>query len=143
MRTAQEIVEYYREHRDDVLLGFSAGPLLGYLSPKERLEFDESEEYPIEELSESAVIAKMRGRMEYAWDKATSHKSLSASLNIEVLTCFLWLLGNDELVEFANDENNYAMYGAPILKRVCGEYGLLTPTTHLLKIQRMSLGLPC
>jgi hypothetical protein len=83
----------------------------------------------------------MRDYMEFAWGKADDHRGLSAMRSVEKFKAWVWLLGNDKLVEFCEDDDHYAYYGAPVLQRICQEYSFPIPDDA--GIQRMMKGLPC
>ena len=62
--------------------------------------------------------------------------SLSAPpRSIDHFRAWLWLLG-DEMLRFADDGDNYPMYGKPILRRICEKYGFewSASLTRLLRI---------
>jgi hypothetical protein len=57
------------------------------------------------------------------------------------MSAWLWLLGEEELHQFAEDSKNYPQYGAPILKKICEKYGFPVPEGEA--IANMSQGLSC
>lgn len=87
------------------------------------------------------IIAEMEKFMPYAWDKALGHRGISAGCNHEILIGILERLGDTELLEFALDNKNYAMYGVPVLKAICEKYGFAIPDDY--RVEKFSKGLPC
>lgn len=87
------------------------------------------------------TVEDMRKYMVFAWDKAVNHRGLSASRSIDHFCNWLYMLEDDELLEFSESGNNYAYYGVPILKKICDKYGFDVPKGE--SVQRMSEGKPC
>jgi len=145
MKTKKEIIERYRKIKQDDLFGFTAEILLSRLSFDEAKEFltedAKAENWKAEPFDEQTVLAEMKSYMEFAWSKVIDHRGLSASRSIEKMRAWLWLMGDDELLEYADVDENYAQYGAPILMKICEKYGLDIPQDESVK--RMSQGLPC
>lgn len=93
------------------------------------------------EYTKENVIKEMREYMEFAWDKASNHRGLSANRSITHFTHWLWLLEDDELLNIAEDGTNYAQYGCPILMQICDKYDLPVPDDE--GIRRMARGEYC
>lgn len=74
-------------------------------------------------LTEEAVIEEMRGYMEFALGKAYNERGISASRSVWKYVQWLWVLEDKELLAFAEDDDNYPMYGMPVLQRICDKYG--------------------
>jgi hypothetical protein len=74
-----------------------------------------------------SVIEQMRDYMTFALEKATDHRGLSANRSVNHFTAWLFLLGDDGLVAFAEDDGNYKNYGMPILKAICDKYQFAFP----------------
>lgn len=145
MRTVDEIVEYYRREQGNDFFGFTAEVLLSYLTAEQFKEFAKPDadlsEWKAQPLTREYVLEEMRKYMEFAWGKVEDHRGLSAGRSIEKMQAWLWLLGDEETRAFADDGDNYAQYGAPILKKICEVYGFPIPEGEAIK--RMSQGLPC
>jgi len=144
-RTIEEIVNYYKTIKADDFLGFQAEVLLSYLPAKTLRQFckkgarlSDWKSYP---LTKKQILKEMKEYMEFAWDKVENHRGISANRSIVKMRAWLWLLKNQELVDFANNPDNYPNYGAPILKKICEKYGFLVPENT--KIERMSEGFSC
>lgn len=91
--------------------------------------------------SEEAVTVCMRDYMQFAIEKAYGHRGLSASKSILRFRAWLWLVGGNHLLMFAEDSDNYAPYGMPILKSICDKFNFEFPKDK--EIVRMSMGQPC
>jgi hypothetical protein len=149
MRTAQEAWNYYTKNwaKQEDVFGFMLEALIEFMPyavAKEvaRTEITEEEwDKDVVLLTKEKVIACMKDYMEFAWDKASSHRGISANRSVQKLVAWLMLLGDDDLVRFALNSNNYAMYGAPVLAKICEEYGFPIPNDSLLA--NMIKGLPC
>lgn len=145
MRAAIEIVERYHQQRDGDVLGFVADVLLPHLPVDDVREFmDDDADLSAWELYEpttDAIHSPMRDYMPFAWEKATGHRGISAERSVVKFREWLWLLGNDELMAFADDHANYAQYGVPVLKRISEEYKFAVPEGS--SVERMAKGLPC
>lgn len=146
MRKARDIVAYYITHKDEDFLGFVAEALLPFLSfeqAKPLLKPDATPENwaSPEPLTGQSVLAVMEKYMSFAWGKVKDHRGISAGRSVEKMGAWLWLLGDDDLVAVAHDGENYAQYGAPILKKICEKYGFPVPDDE--GVLRMAQGKPC
>lgn len=145
IKTQDEIVKHYRTTKDEDFFGFAGEVFIPYLDfqpareflkPDTSLTAESWKQYP---LTEEGVIGEMKSYMEFAWDKASNHRGLSAGRSVEKMRAWLWLLGNDELIEYA--EEHYQNYGAPILLKICQAYNFPVPDDEGLA--RMAGRLPC
>ena len=73
------------------------------------------------------VTARMREYMEFAMGKALNHRGLSANRSLMHFETWLWLLGDDEMLSFAEDDKNFPNYGMPVLKAISRKYGFPIP----------------
>jgi len=96
----------------------------------------------IKELTPSVVISEMRSYMRFALDKAKNHRGLSADRSVQHFKAWLWLLENGPVLVFADDDENYSNYGAPILRRICEEYHFNMPVGEMW-FDNMSQGEAC
>jgi hypothetical protein len=97
-----------------------------------------------EKQDDAAVLAEMRDYAAFGWEKIENHRGLSASRTVEKMQAWLWLLGTtqaDELIRFAGVDENYPMYGAPILAAICAAYDFPIPDNEA--VRRMRQGKPC
>ena len=151
MRTQDEIAAKVAE-RDDDLLGFRADVLLCFLDydhakPLIKPEITREQWDAMDNsvggdaprhprvLTASDIPEQMAGYMRFAWGKVSDHRSISAGRSVDKLAALAWLLGDDDVVAFAEDPTNYPQYGAPILRHICERYGLPIPDDEHL--QRM------
>lgn len=144
MRTQDEIAE--RAHSSSEFLNFAPDVIVPFLDFEHAQPFLKPEvtagEWACKELTREAVLAEMREYMaEYGWPKVLDHRGLSAERTVQKMTAWLWLLGDDEAVAFAEDEGNYPQYGAPVLKFICERLGFPVPTDE--EAHRMARGEPC
>lgn len=79
--------------------------------------------------------------LSFAWDKALDHRGISANRSILHIKNWLWLIGDEEALRFAESRGNYAQYGAPILKYVGNKYGAKMPDDE--RAERMARGEFC
>ena len=145
MRTTEEIVDRMRAQQADDFFGWTAEVLVPYLPANEAREFckadaDLSDWEPLPRDDES-VRSEMAAYMSFAWNKVLNHRGVSASRSVEKMSVWLWLLGDDETLAFAEDESNFQNYGAPILKRICERHGF--PMIEDEGVRRMAEGKPC
>lgn len=144
MRTEQEIIEYCKEVADEIF-GFKLDVLLPYLSAENVKPFlrDDADLslWTTKPLVRDSILSEMREYMEFAWDKVDNHRGLSAGRSVDKMQAWLWLLGDNETLAFAEDENNYPNYGAPILKCICEVYSFSIPNSE--DVLRMAQGKPC
>lgn len=145
MRTYDEIVQ--KCHDSDSCFGFDLQVLVPYLPFEYAKEFlkdntvEEEWNKKVIPLTEEHIKAEMADYMEFAWEKVKDHRGISASRSIEKMVEWCWLLGDNDSVDFASDDKNYAMYGAPILCYISKKYDLPIPWNGDLK--RMVKGDPC
>ncbi len=60
---------------------------------------------------------------------------------IDHFRAWLWLMEDGDTLAFAEEDNNYPNYGAPILAKICEKYGFEKPES--VAAQRMAQGLEC
>lgn len=73
-------------------------------------------------LSRENVIESLRNDLHFAFEKALDQRGISASCMYSVVKMWLWVL-DDPLA----DDDEYAQYGLPLLKKVAVKYGLPNP----------------
>lgn len=140
MRTVNEIIEKCNSKND--MFGFTNSALLEFLT------FEEAKPILKEDATsdgwgdtpprtKESVISVMRDYMEFAWGKAKNHRGISASRSITKMRAWMWLLEEEESIDWSNYEN----YGAPILKAICERYNFPIPDSEILR--RMASGQHC
>lgn len=142
LRTPGEILARLKDQED--IFGFRCEVLVTSLPFEEAREFlkeDTTAENWDTELTRDAVLKEMLEYLDFAWDKALSHRGLSAGRSIQKLTEWLWILGDEEAVSFVSDDTNYLNYGAPALLYISNRYGVACPGTSAAV--NMAAGLPC
>lgn len=143
-RPAQEIHARIDEVKDRDFFGAQVSDLVS------TLPFEEARRYlnadaaagewePL--LTVEAVTAASREYLTFAAGKASAHRGLSASRSIDHYRAWMWLLGKDGEVDW----DDYANYGAPILKRIAELMGWQTlwATVNNPHLERMATGQPC
>lgn len=124
-RTQEEIVERINKVKELDILNTWAD-LIIYLDFEHAKPFlkesSKPEEWKQYDYTEEAVIKEMENYMTFAWEKARGERGISASRSIMHFQHWLFLLGDDEMLKFAEDDGNYSMYGKPILTKICEKY---------------------
>lgn len=135
-RTDDEIVAEIRKREAEIVLfDFSLEDLLEVL-PFDRAKPWIKDSVTAEEWGDASprthesIVGRMRDYMDFAWEKANDERGLSAERSIQHFTGWLWLLGDDEMLVFAENEDNYPMYGRPILAKICEVYGFENKDQH-------------
>lgn len=130
MKNLTEILVRFRKPQGpfDNLLKFQVNDLLDFMPyeiAREFLKDDiDAEKWAgfYKPLTKDNVIIEMRKYMPFAWDKCTGERGISSNRSIAHYNAWLWILEDKEALEFLADEDNYACYGAPILKYICDRY---------------------
>jgi hypothetical protein len=129
-RTHEEIAAYLKENES--FFGFTEEALLPFL-PFEHARPWLKDEATAEEWGDAkpntveAIVAEMRGYMDFAWGKVRDERGLSACRSVEKMHAWMWALGDDEaLAEFERASGD--QYGAAKLFVVCVRYGFEVPT---------------
>ena len=132
MRTDSEILERIEKVGSNDLFGVEKSNLI------EALSFDAAKlflkaDYQVESerkgwenqriSTKDSLITTMNNYFEFAVEKAEHHRGLSASRSINHFKAWLWLLMDDDLVAFAENDENHTNYGVPILNEISKKYG--------------------
>ncbi len=131
MRTDKEILDRYAGL--DRFFDFEPSDLLAFLpfeKAKPRLKADaKAEDWGDPEPRDHDALKKtIVDYLEFAWGKCQDHRGLSAGRSIDHFRAWLWMDGEDELVErIENDDIPDAQDGAPILKAISVKYGVPIP----------------
>jgi hypothetical protein len=138
MRTQKEIVDRIEEVKKHDLFGFEGTDLIAALDFEHAKPFlkegFKKKDWKPDLLTDEAVIKLMVEYMDFAIEKATDHRGLSAGRSISHYRAWLWLIGDDKLIKFAECADNYRNYGAPILKKIAKKYKAPVPKGHAGKI---------
>jgi len=86
-------------------------------------------------LTEEIVIELLMEYVDFAWLRACQEDHRKVSRCIIKLMAWLWLLEDDELLEFAADSKNYVPCGKPILVSICEKYGFELPEFDPVDLQ--------
>lgn len=145
MRTTADISARLSNPHFEDFLGFATEVLAPFLPVEQVRPFckedaDLSKWVPTP-LTEDEVLRQMRDYMDFAWGKVRDHRGISANRSIIKMKSWLWLLEDDGLLAFVQDEINYPQYGAPILAAICRKYEMPIPDGEA--IRNMIEGKPC
>ena len=150
MRADSEILVRIEKVRSNDLFGVEKSNLI------EALSFDAAkpflkDDYQIESEREGwenqristkdSLVAAMNNYFEFAVEKAEHHRGLSASRSISHFKAWLWLLMDDDLVAFAENDENHTNYGVPILNAISKKYGFKESEEEWFS--NMAQGKPC
>ena len=80
------------------------------------------EEFGLKELTKENIIKEIRDYLPFAYSKAEGARGISSSRSLMHFDHWLWLLADDELLEFLHDDDNYEMYGFPVLQKIAKKY---------------------
>ena len=148
MRTTDEIVARIKEVAKEEFFGFESSDLIMVLPWDEAKKFLKEESHEEEKKkwrtsppTDDEIRAEAIDYLDFAFGKAINHRGLSAGRSVSHLRAWCWLLGEDELVAFIDDEDNYPNYGAPILKKVAEHWGVDVPDNPTF--QAMARGDKC
>lgn len=144
-RTQDEILARFQAADD--MFGFAREVLIEAMTPETVLRFNPDATIGDDWTAWSAadVKAKALSYLDFAIEKATGHRGLSAERSVTKLREFAWLLGRDDVVA-AMDAAEYPQYGMPKVKAFAD--GMRWPFSaetswEQRALNRMAQGLPC
>lgn len=147
-RTNEEIVvRAHQEKEFDIFATFfDLVECLPFDEAKQFLKEDaweeQSKKWEVIPRDRESVVERMKKYMEFALDKMENHRGLSASRSIMHFRHWLWLAGDDKLLEeVVHEDGPYAPYGGPMLRAICEKYGFPMPDGEAAV--RMLNGKPC
>ncbi len=126
MRSQNQIVERIKDAKED-FFGFAMGVLIDFVEKDRRaredwIPDDKEDILPFVEPTKENVLRQMREYLPFAFDKASNERGISASRSVTKFTTWLWLLEDDYLYQYACNDENYPMYGRPILEKIRDKY---------------------
>lgn len=130
MKSLTEILAKVSESHTvlDTVTDFHFDSLLQFIPFKKAKRFlkkettaEEFEEY-YRPLNEGNIIGVMEQYMKFAWEMCLDRHMISARSTIAHYHAWLWIIDDDKTLEFLKDDNNFACFGAPILKCICDRY---------------------
>lgn len=129
MRTQEEIITRIEEKKKGMLFLWEIEDLVFALTFENAQKFLKEDHTMTKEewkqYKETNIISAIRDYIPFAIEKAVNHRGISAERSVAHFRSWVWLLENDELLSFIDNESNYMQYGAPIIKRVAEEYGVI------------------
>jgi len=123
MKTIDQIRQQFDDIAKKDIIGFKREVLGAYLKEQYKPEHVDS----VLKLSEDVVIKELLSYLDFAFGKAINHRWISAGRSVEKLATMAWVLDRKDLLEFAENENNYPMYGVPVLKRFAQAFDVIPP----------------
>lgn len=141
MRTQIGIVEMI-EKRRPIPMDFFPEVLIDYLTFQNAKHYlkDGTPESEFTRLTDP--LSAMTSYMEFAWEKASDHRSLSAARSVNKMQAWLWLMYDELWWDIEKDKIPYTNYGAPILLAICKKYSIPIPEDDS-GVLRMALGIKC
>jgi hypothetical protein len=131
-RTPEEIIARLEKIKEDDFFGFQSEDLIIALPWPDIKPFLKEEFIPDYEAGIKIwnqyddPIKELKDYMSFALGKAKDHRGLSAGRSIDHMTSWIWLAGEDELLEKV-ETAPYAQYGAPKLKLICEHFEIPLP----------------
>lgn len=150
MRAQEEIVARINAAKEEDIFGFESSDLVDaldfehakpFLKEEATAEGWEKRKEEIDSTTDEGVRKQISEYLTFAFDKALGHRGISASRSVSHFRAWCWLLGDDELVSFIDDDN-YAQYGMPVLVAVAKKYAP-EKIPDDPAVMRMAEGLPC
>ena len=143
MRTNAELFTWYEDNKEEDVFRFKLEVAFLFFTEEQQRPYRTKEALwtGLLAITEEVVLTQMKNYMKFAWMKALGHRGISACRSVDKMSVWVFLVENDDLLKFIQDESHYAMYGAPVLKRICEAYGFLIPKDE--RALRMAKGLPC
>jgi hypothetical protein len=120
MKTLDEVRAAFNAEGGD-MFGFGKEVLGTYLPEN----YEDKDKIP--DFEEEVVRNDMLDYLDFAFGKALDHRGLSAGRSVIKLAKWAWILDRQDLVDFAEDESNYANYGVPVLKRFAQAFDVKMP----------------
>jgi len=151
MRTQEEIVKQIDERSSGDFLGFEVDEYILFLDYEHakplikkgttKKQWDEGTLDGRGTPTDDALRATMRQYLDFAVEKIINHRGISADRSVGHYRAWFWLLGDDEMVEFIDDRDNYPQYGAPVIAEAHRRLGVTLPDNE--DFRRMARGEPC
>jgi hypothetical protein len=147
MRTQEEILHRIEERDEFDIFGFEFDEYITALDFEHAKQFlkegttEAQWNESIDENNDEALRKAMIDYLNFAVEKAVNHRGISASRSVAHYLAWFWLLGDNEMVAFIEDKDNYPQYGAPILAKAHERLGVKLPNDKLFL--RMAQGECC
>ena len=130
MKTVKDIIEKLSNYRqkNDIFQDMTISDLVEYLPYNAAEQFlkDEvtSKDWEPRILIKETVIKEIKDYMPFAVGKAIGERGLSSLRNISHFKNWMWLIEDEDTLEFLNNDGNYSMYGKPMLIEICKKYDI-------------------
>jgi len=73
-------------------------------------------------LTYDEVIARLRAMLKIAYNRSVKRSVMSVNRSMQKIEVVLWILKDDEAIEFINDPDNFRAYGLPIVQYLNERY---------------------
>ena len=131
-----EEVKRIMENPSDKDFGFDISVAIDYISLeddpkhfkedyKKQVKEGKAEHHQITDVYEAAH--DFLDYMVFAWRKARDERGLSAGRSITKLAAWMKILNRPDVAKILNDDNLYAEYGKPALRKACEMLGINCP----------------
>lgn len=124
-----KLVARINERKAKDMFGFEWHEYLPYLEHARLKPFfkpdPKLDDLPATELVDrEKILAKMKGYLSFAFEKAHGERGISASRSLMHYIAWAWLAGDEAFSEEIDrmTETDYAPYGLPVLRRICAFY---------------------
>lgn len=127
LRTVDEIVEKAIQTKKGLDLFGITFDYLTYVSFERALEVtpkvNEDDLRKLgKEYTKENVIKELVDYLPFAFGKAHGQRGISANRSIEHFQAWLWLIKDEEMLDYTEDDDHYASYGLPILMKIKKKY---------------------
>ena len=125
MKSVDEIKKFMNEVEEEDFLGAMRSDFI------DCLPYDDAKEYLLDSVtadewekdcmkSDADIIKRIKEYLPFAWGKAYDERGISASRSIQHFRAWFFLLGEDEFYKKITwmEDNEFAMYGKPILETI-------------------------
>lgn len=129
MRTQEEIKNKLKEMITDVTLdplGFKREALYMFASYENlksignlRISRDMWEPIP---LIRDDIVVVLKRLLNVAYNRVIAHNMISVSRSFQKIEMYLWVLGDDEAIEYITNDRNFTAYGLPIIQYLMDRY---------------------
>lgn len=127
MRQQEEILDRIKERQEDDWLGFEISEYIRALTYENASPWIKEDVKPEEWTltDHDTILEDARLYMPFAVEKAEGERGISANRSIMHYIAWLWLLGENDLLQKVEHEynTNYHSYGLPILRMIREHFG--------------------
>lgn len=130
MKSLQQLLDKVDEEPEESasVFDFDTNDLLQFVPWSEAQDYlkctvtNEEWEIYFRPLNKGNVIGCMEDYMKIAWEICLNTSGLSSCRTLAHYKAWLWIIEDQETIDFLDNADNYPCFGAPILKYICGKY---------------------